>query len=164
MDVAVRTIEPEDVASWVACMAVGFLGEVAEGEPEYRLQGMDLGRTWGAFDGDRVVGTLRSFPTTLTLPGRGSAGAAALTNVTVAPTHRRRGLLTEMIMRDLERAHADHEALGILIAAEYPIYGRFGYGGPPPTGRRTGSTCPCGSAADRRRGPSNWWTCRHCAR
>ena len=36
---------------------------------EYFLGDADLERTWGAFDGERVVGTLRSFPTPFTTPG-----------------------------------------------------------------------------------------------
>jgi predicted acetyltransferase len=126
----VRTIGEADVAAWVSCMKVGFFGQVAEGEPEFRRGGMDLDRSWGAFDGNHVVGTLRSIATALSVPGPAGAhvAAAGLTNVTVAPTHRRRGLLSDMITRDL-RASADRgEAVGILIASEYPIYGRFGYG------------------------------------
>ena len=53
---------------------------------------------------------------------------AALTNVTVAPTHRRRGLLRRMITNDLRSAADRGEPVGIPIASEYPIYGRFGYG------------------------------------
>jgi predicted acetyltransferase len=109
-------------------MATGFLSHTAEGEGAYRLGEMDLDRTWGAFDGKESVGTLRSFATPLTIPGPTELTSAALTNVTVAPTHRRRGILTEMITSDL-RASADRgEPVGILIASEYPIYGRFGYG------------------------------------
>jgi predicted acetyltransferase len=53
---------------------------------------------------------------------------AALTNVTVAPTHRRQGLLSDMIAGDLRATVERDEPVGILIASEYPIYGRFGYG------------------------------------
>jgi predicted acetyltransferase len=128
MNLKVRTIEAPEINSWVQCMGVGFLFTVADGYPEYFLADVDLERTWGAFDGERVVGTLRSFPTAFTVPGPAEVRVAALTNVTVAPTHRRRGLLTEMITADL-RATADRdEPVGILIASEYPIYGRFGYG------------------------------------
>jgi predicted acetyltransferase len=128
MDLRVRTIEAGEIQSWVQCMATGFLFNAADGYAEYFLGDVDLPRTWGAFDGDRVVGTLRSFPTTFTVPGPNGVDVAALTNVTVAPTHRRRGLLSEMITSDL-RASADRgEPVGILIASEYPIYGRFGYG------------------------------------
>jgi predicted acetyltransferase len=128
MDLKVRTIDASEIHEWVRCMGVGFLFNVAEGYGDYFLGDVDLGRTWGAFDGARVVGTLRSFATPFTAPGPTEVVVAALTNVTVAPTHRRRGLLTEMITAEL-RATADREEpLGILIASEYPIYGRFGYG------------------------------------
>jgi predicted acetyltransferase len=128
MDLRVRTIEATEIQSWVQCMAVGFLFNAAEGYGDYFLDDVDLSRTWGAFDGERVVGTLRSFATAFTVPGPTEVGVAALTNVTVAPTHRRRGLLTEMITSDLRASAARGEPVGILIASEYPIYGRFGYG------------------------------------
>jgi predicted acetyltransferase len=128
MGITVRTIDDADVTGWIQCMRTAFLTQPVEGEAEYRRTGMDLDRSWGAFDGEKVVGTLRSFATTLTVPGPAEIGAAALTNVTVAPTHRRRGLLTEMITSDLRDSAERGEAVGILIASEYPIYGRFGYG------------------------------------
>ena len=52
----------------------------------------------------------------------------ALTAVTCRATHRRRGILTDMIGRDLVASADRGEVADILIAAEYPIYGRFGYG------------------------------------
>jgi predicted acetyltransferase len=54
--------------------------------------------------------------------------ADAVTNVTVTATHRRRGLLTAMMRADLDAAVGRGEALAILDAAEYGIYGRFGFG------------------------------------
>jgi predicted acetyltransferase len=128
MELRVRTIEASEIQEWVRCMGVGFLYNAPDDYGEYFLGEVDLERTWGAFDGARVVGTLRSFATPFTAPGPTEVTVAALTNVTVAPTHRRRGLLTEMITAEL-RATADREEpIGILIASEYPIYGRFGYG------------------------------------
>lgn len=128
MDRRVRTIEASEIRPWAQCMGVGFLHSVADGLAEYLLGDVDLDRTWGAFDGTRVVGTLRSFATPFTVPGPSEVHAAALTNVTVAPTHRRQGLLTEMITADLRATAERQEPVGILIASEYPIYGRFGYG------------------------------------
>ena len=80
-----------------------------------------------AFDGTSVVGTLRSFPTR-DAARRRSVTSAALTAVTVTATHRRQGLLTRMITGDLDSSVDKGEPVGILIAAEFPIYGRFGYG------------------------------------
>jgi predicted acetyltransferase len=127
-DLAVRPIERSEVDRWIQSKAVGFLTHPHEGEGDYYVDDMDLGRSWGAFDGTTVVGTLRSFATPLTVPGPAEVTSAALTNVTVSPTHRRRGLLTQMITRDLRQSAERGEPVGILIASEYPIYGQFGYG------------------------------------
>jgi predicted acetyltransferase len=48
--------------------------------------------------------------------------------VTVSATHRRRGVLTEMMRRMLDDAHERQEPLAGLWASETTIYGRFGYG------------------------------------
>ncbi len=128
MDPRVRTIEASEIDAWTRCMGVGFMFPIADGYGEYFLGDVDLDRTWGAFDGDGVVGTMRSFATPFTTPGPSEVEVAALTNVTVSPTHRRQGLLTEMITSELRATVERGEAVGILIASEYPIYGRFGYG------------------------------------
>jgi len=127
MDLDVRTIQKDDLPAWTEAARVGFLGHAAEGEADLMAEVVDLDRALGAFDGDRVVGTLRSFATQLTVPG-GQLSCSALTTVTVTGTHRRRGLLTRMITRDLAESADRGEAVASLIAAEYPIYGRFGYG------------------------------------
>jgi predicted acetyltransferase len=54
--------------------------------------------------------------------------AAGVTWVGVLPTHRRRGILTELMRRQLDDVHERGEPLAILWASEAPIYGRFGYG------------------------------------
>jgi predicted acetyltransferase len=127
MSAEVRTIQKDDLPAWVEAMRVGFLNHAQEGEADLLAEVIELDRTIGAFDGGRVVGTLRSFPTDITVPG-GAISCSALTNVTVTGTHRRQGLLTRMITRDLAESAERGEAVGSLIAAEYPIYGRFGYG------------------------------------
>ena len=61
--------------------------------------------------------------------------ADAVSGVTVLPTHRRRGVLTRMIVPDLAAAAARGVPVAILIAAEAPIYGRFGFGAATETAR-----------------------------
>jgi predicted acetyltransferase len=61
-------------------------------------------------------------------PGGAGLAANALTGVTVHATHRRRGLLTRMITADLAEAKERGDVVSTLIAAEYAIYGRFGFG------------------------------------
>ena len=128
MAIDVRTVSEDEFPAWIAAMSTGFFSHAREGEAEVRRIGVDLSRVWGAFDGETIVGTLRSWPSDLTLPGGGIVTAAALTNVTVRSTHRRQGLLTRMLEPDLRLAVDRGEPAGILIGAEYPIYGRYGYG------------------------------------
>jgi predicted acetyltransferase len=135
MPIDVRTVTEAEFPAWVKAMRDGFLSAPSEGDAERRLETADLSRTWGAFDGERIVGTLRSWACELTMPGGSFVTTSALTNVTVSPTHRRRGLLTRMMEPELRDAAERGEVAGILIAAEYPIYGRFGYG--PAAGRAT---------------------------
>ena len=84
-------------------------------------------RSLAVFDGARIVGTAGVYTRALTVPG-GPVPAACVTAVGVVPTHRRRGLLTRMMRRQLEDVHARGEALAALWASEPAIYGRFGYG------------------------------------
>jgi predicted acetyltransferase len=128
MTATVRTIEVHELADWVSSMGAGFFHDIADGYAEYFAPQVDFDRTWAGFDDGQVVATLRSFATELTVPGPAGVPAAALTNVTVSTTHRRQGILTRMITADLQAAAQRGEAVGILIASEYPIYGRFGYG------------------------------------
>ncbi|MCM2577315.1 GNAT family N-acetyltransferase [Streptomyces meridianus] len=130
MSVDVRTIAPSELHDWLRAMAVGFLGqpEISDEETERRRPAFDLDRTQGAFDGGRCVATFRSFSQELTVVGGAAVSANAVTNVTVSPSHRRRGLLSRMMASDLAPAKERGDTVATLIAAEYPIYGRFGFG------------------------------------
>ncbi len=95
---------------------------------DFRRPHLDLARTWAAYDGDRIIATLRSDGTELTVPGGGLLAADAVTGVTTMPTHRRRGALTSLMGASLQTAVERGEPVSILIAARWPIYGRYGYG------------------------------------
>ncbi|HEU5107793.1 MAG TPA: GNAT family N-acetyltransferase [Micromonosporaceae bacterium] len=78
-------------------------------------------------DGD-VVGTAAAFTREMTVPGA-VLPAAHVTMVSVASTHRRRGLLTRMMHRQLREVRdAGAEPFATLWASEGRIYPRFGYG------------------------------------
>ena len=74
-----------------------------------------------------VVGGCCAFPFEMTTPG-GKLKTAGVTMVGVQPTHRRRGILSTMMKRQLADMRARGEAAGYLWASEERIYGRFGYG------------------------------------
>jgi predicted acetyltransferase len=85
-------------------------------------------RTFGAFDGERQVGTATSFPASLTVPGGAILPAAGVTYVGVRSDYRRRGALTGIMRAQLEDMAARGETFSMLHASEPVIYGRFGYG------------------------------------
>ncbi|GIE81576.1 UPF0256 protein [Actinoplanes philippinensis] len=85
-------------------------------------------RSLVADDAGLVAGHVQAFSRDLTVPGA-VIPAAHVSGVGVLPTHRRRGLLTRMMHRQLrEIADAGREPVAILWASETSIYPRFGYG------------------------------------
>ncbi|WP_326766891.1 GNAT family N-acetyltransferase [Streptomyces sp. NBC_01591] len=126
----VRTITAAEFPDWLRAKHTGFLKQPTgtEQEAERRLPHTDLIRAQGAFDGGRCVATFRSFAQELTVVGGATVPADAICNVTVSPTHRRRGLLSRMMATDLAAAKERGDVVATLIAAEYPIYGRYGFG------------------------------------
>lgn len=82
--------------------------------------GMRVGRDWVA----TASGTNRL----LSVPGGGELACAAVSDVTVAPSYRRRGLLRMMMRHQLEAAVEQGLPMAALWASESSIYGRFGYG------------------------------------
>ncbi|WP_250009506.1 GNAT family N-acetyltransferase [Actinoplanes sp. M2I2] len=81
-----------------------------------------------ADDGGAIVGNAAVQTRDLTVPG-GVLPVAHVTGVGVAPTHRRRGLLTAMMRRQLtDIAEAGREPVAALWASETAIYPRYGYG------------------------------------
>ncbi len=129
-ELVIRRLSAEELVGFVETAGTAFLDpakDVAKVADELRAL-WDLDRTWGAFDGARMCGTFRSFVTEMTLPGATRVPAAAMSGVSVLPTHRRRGIMRAMVAAEHAAARDRGEAIGILYAAEYPIYGRFGYG------------------------------------
>lgn len=129
-DLAVRPITEPEIPDWIRALNTGFLRtpSVSDEEIADRATYIDPSRTLGAFDGPRCVATFRSFPQELTAVGGTPVPADAISNVTVTVTHRRRGLLTRMMAQDLAAAKERGDVVATLIAAEYRIYGRYGFG------------------------------------
>ncbi|CAM5643521.1 GNAT family N-acetyltransferase [Streptomyces coeruleorubidus] len=126
----VRPITETEFTDWLRAVNTGFLRvpAVSEEEIEGRRERFVPGRYLGAFDGGRCVATFRSFDQELTVVGGARVPADAVSGVTVHATHRRRGLLSRMMARDLAAAKERGDVVATLIAAEYPIYGRYGFG------------------------------------
>lgn len=129
MTIEVRRVRDDELREFIDALTAGFLErpDVDKATEEVRPI-WDLERTWAAFENGRICGTFRSWGTELTVPGGQRLPAAAVSAVTVLPTHRRRGILRAMVAAEHEAIRQRGEAFGLLYASEYPIYGRFGYG------------------------------------
>ncbi|WP_406860913.1 GNAT family N-acetyltransferase [Streptomyces sp. HUAS MG47] len=129
MTTELRVLDPAEWDDWYANLELAF-GGVAEA-PEERALWQELTepeRFLGVWDGERAVGTAGAFSFRLSVPGGTLVPAAGVTMVSVATTHRRRGILTSMMRRQLDDVRAWGEPLAVLTASEPEIYGRFGYG------------------------------------
>ena len=75
-----------------------------------------------------IVGITASYPFVVTLPAGPGIAAPGVTWVSVAVTHRRRGILRALMVEQHRGFAADGAAVSLLTASEGSIYGRFGYG------------------------------------
>lgn len=81
-----------------------------------------------ATDGKELVGHTSAFSLRMTAPGA-VVPAAGVTLVGVSPTHRRRGILRDLMRKQLTEVYESGvEPIAALTASEAVIYGRFGYG------------------------------------
>ena len=127
--VTVRPIDHDELGGFLGVQRTAMLMPPAdEALVEARRPMLDLDRCLLAFDGGAPAGATRDFATRLTVPGGATVPAAAVSAVGVLPTHRRRGLLTQLMARQLGDAAERGEVVSMLVSADWPIYGRFGYG------------------------------------
>lgn len=124
----VRKVRDEEFDAWCDATDVGFHAPHRRGAGPQRRHWIDLDRCWGAFADGRPVGTFRGLRLELTVPGGACVPVDGISAVTVSASHRRQGLLSRMMAGELAEAVDRGESMAVLIAAEWPIYGRFGFG------------------------------------
>ncbi|MFJ9826098.1 GNAT family N-acetyltransferase [Streptomyces sp. NPDC101160] len=129
MTTELRVLDPAEWDNWFAVLERAFGGPPESDEARALWRELtEPERFLGAWDGDLCVGAAGAFTFRLTVPGGASVPAAGVTMVGVAATHRRRGILTSMMRRQLADVRSWGEPLAVLTASEPAIYGRFGYG------------------------------------
>lgn len=94
-----------------------FTGVYQTGEPAPHSLGADV-----------PVATFASWRKTLNIGFGNLLDTHLISSVTVRTSHRRRGLLRQMMSEDLTLAKEDGVAIAALTASEASIYGRFGFG------------------------------------
>ncbi len=125
----IRPIEPDELEAFYTTFTrtMGF-GPPSEAQLERDQKSFKTERSIVAVDAGAIVGTAYSHLFELTLPGGVFVPAAGVTAISTVPTHRRRGIVTQLIRTQLSEALDRGEAAAILLASEGGIYGRFGYG------------------------------------
>ena len=123
----IRIIQPSEIDGFIAVMEHAFGFEMKPERREEFAGKFELDRLVGAFDGGQVVGSGGAISFEMTVPG-GTVACGGTTVISVMPTHRRRGVLTEMMRFHLDEVAGRGEPVAALWASEAPIYGRFGYG------------------------------------
>ncbi|MEU5717512.1 GNAT family N-acetyltransferase [Streptomyces sp. NPDC020403] len=129
MTTELRVPSASEWSAWFECLELAFGGALMS--PETREMYAELAapeRSIGHRDGADWVATAGAHRFRVTVPGGSEVAAAGVTMVSVAATHRRRGLLTSMMRRQLDDVRSWGEPLAVLLASEPGIYGRFGYG------------------------------------
>jgi predicted acetyltransferase len=125
------------VRGWLDAILRGFLE--SRPDDELRTRWLRVARADGAVNrgvweanplglsSDVPVATFAHFTKQLNA-GADAIPAWMITDVTVAPTHRRRGLMRRLMTENLEAAVAAGVPVAVLTASEGAIYQRFGFG------------------------------------
>ena len=126
-EIVLRSPTQAEFPRFVEPLSIAFNARMSAAEIENEQRTIELDRFVGALEGPSVVGCAGAYSFGLTVPG-GQVAAAGLTSVGVLPTHRRRGILRQMMTWVFDQARERGEPIAIQWASEAAIYQRFGYG------------------------------------
>ena len=121
-----RTVTDDEFAKWLSSESRAHGNRLAD-DPEALRPHFDLDRTVVILEKGDIVGGSHSRRVEMSLPGA-TTTVSGVCNVSVQPTHTRRGVMTQMMQHQLNDFHQRDEALAALFSTESIIYGRFGYG------------------------------------
>ena len=127
MDLPLRPFLPGELVAASTAVELAFLSDPDPTARDHELRVLDPELTLGAWDGDTMVATAGWHDLRMTVPGA-VVPVAGVTWVSVASTHRRQGLLTSLMTRQLADLRGRGRAVAALWASQPGIYGRFGYG------------------------------------
>ncbi len=128
VDLEPQVIGDDELIEFFAAVQKGFGRTALDENDEYPGHLLTTDRTFAVRDDDTIVSTAGSFAFDVTVPGGARIPMAAVTMVTVHPTHRRRGVLRRVMDAQLDDVARRGEPLAGLTASEASIYERFGYG------------------------------------
>jgi predicted acetyltransferase len=127
MDLAIRTIREDEFEPYIVALESAFHGILRPDEIDNIRRVTEVDRSLAVYEGDEIVAGATANSLRMTVPGN-VLSVAAVTGVGVKATHRRRGINTALMRRQLDDVRERGEPLAALFASEGGIYGRYGYG------------------------------------
>jgi predicted acetyltransferase len=126
-EVEIRTITEGEFEAYVKMIETSFGGHARAQDVELERRVAEIDRCLGAFDGPELIGGASAASFLMSAPGA-EVRTAGVTGVGVKPSHRRRGVNSALMRRQLDDIRSGGETVAALFASEGGIYGRFGYG------------------------------------
>lgn len=126
--ITVRPLEPDELELYFRVNSAAFGGPHDPAQVESKRALVEFDRWYLAECDGEPCGGAGSFTTELTVPGGAQLDAAAVSDVGVLATHRRRGALSALMRRQLTDLRDRGQCLAVLHASEARIYRRYGYG------------------------------------
>lgn len=126
-------VDGDDYAAWLQSAARGFQdGERSPEQVAASRERSGYRRVTGVYDpqapmAEAPVATIASWIAELSVPGGAVIPSCAISSVTVAPTHRRRGVARAMLEGELRATRDAGVPVAMLTVSESPLYGRYGF-------------------------------------
>jgi len=95
--IEIRTVPADQLRPWIDAVNVAFGEPVDEAQWQLDQTLIEPERVLGAYDGETLVGGGAAFSFRMTVPGGARVRTAGVTAVGVMPTHRRRGILRNLM-------------------------------------------------------------------
>jgi predicted acetyltransferase len=129
MEIDFRPATADEMAQFIYTSQVGFGDSTAESELERARSLNQLRPEWTlcAFEAGVIASQMATIPFVMRWNGRDIA-CGGVTAVSTLPTHRRRGLVRELMTRAFVAMREAGQPVAMLWASMAAIYQRFGYG------------------------------------
>jgi predicted acetyltransferase len=128
MTIEIRPPGEDELRAAMDAAEIAFGSTEVENEDyERERKLLPASRALVAYDAGKPVGLTGAYAFDLSIPG-GQLPCGGVTWVGVLPTHRRRGILSDLMLRQLQDLKTWGEPLAALWASEAAIYGRYGFG------------------------------------
>jgi len=116
----IRPVSSEEFDAFHTVDMHAFHGSpLSEDDRQVVTSRLEFDRSLAAFDGATPVGTAAAYSFQLTVPGLQSVPAAGVTWVSVLPSHRRRGVLSSLMRRQLADVRDHGEPVAVLYGMEW---------------------------------------------